>query len=142
MCRLRRFAWESHPFSPIALFESPSRDVCFSTSLMQNQLTYAHFSALGTDCIFSRALYRLHVFPRLAPDLAQDDVFPRLAPISCFVHRLLHLAFVSDAASFAFSFITSVKTEPFLLTTNWKNSMACLAFHSYWLVPRCFYSFD
>ena len=44
--------------------------------------------------------------------------------------------------SFAFSFVTSVKTELSLLTTNWKNSMACLAFHSYRLVPRCCYSFD
>ena len=119
---------------------------------------FNQFEAKPTDLgAFIRAWHRLYVFPRLAPDLvpddvfprlapdlAPDDVFPRLAPISCFVHRLLHLAFVSDAVSFAFSFITSVKTEPFLLTANithWKNSMACLGFHSYWLVPRCCYSF-
>ena len=88
---------------------------------------YARSSALDTDCMFSRAWHRLHVFLLLALDLASEDVFPRLAPhlpddvfprlarIACFVHRLRHLAFVSDVVSFAFSFIASVKTELFLL---------------------------
>ena len=56
----------------------------------------------------------------------------------------------SDVVSFAFSFITSVKQDrSCYLTANltsWKNSISCLAFHSYWLVtyivvPRCCYSF-
>lgn len=100
------------------------------------------FPALDTGCMFSRAWHRMHVFPRLAP----DDVFPRLAPIACFFTLiiLLHLGLVSDAVCFAFSFITSVKTEPFL-QLNYKHNVLeklyCLTFYSYWLVPRYCYSF-
>ena len=109
--------------------KSEQRCLCFNQFWsITNSWSYAHLSALGTNCMFfrvwrqtwrrtafSRAWHWLHVFPRLALDLAPNDVFPRLTPIACFVRRWLYLAFVSDAVSFAFSFIASVKTEPFLL---------------------------
>ena len=51
---------------------------------------FNQFEAKPTDLgAFIRAWHRLYVFPRLAPDLVPDDVFPRLAPISCYFILLL-----------------------------------------------------
>ena len=117
---------------------------------------YARSSALGTDCMFSRAWHRLHVFLRLALDLASDDVFPRLAPhlpdnvfrawhglhvlyidyvilLLCQMQLVLLLVFSLQLKQSYFCYSAKI--------TYWKKFMACLAFHSYWLVPRCCYSF-
>ena len=73
---------------------------------------FNQFEAKPTDLgAFIRAWHRLYVFPRLAAGLGAGRCVPALGTD----FMLLHLAFVSDAASFAFSFIASVKTEPFLL---------------------------